>query len=115
MAGELELEGDVDVDVSHVSIEEKLAAVLLCFAGGGAFTVKSVRECACRYVSVGDRMVGHIVRFLASVGLVVYSSRKRKWVASLRMPRLGNFGEALSFAFELSESFSSLIARIKQF
>lgn len=104
---------EVDVDVSSVSLEEKLAAVLLCFANGRWFTVKSVRDCACAHVAVGDKMVGRIVRFLADVGLVKYVSRERRWVATHRLPRLRSFDEALALALELSSRYRPLLVHLR--
>lgn len=106
---------DVDVVVSPVSLEEKVAAVLLCFASGGMFTVKSVRECACAYVAIGDKMAGRIVKFLAELGLVKYDSRERRWVATDKMPRLGSFDEALKLAFDLSSRYSRVLVYLKSF
>lgn len=103
----------VEVELSSASIEEKLAAVLLCFARGGLYTVKSVRTCACMHVSVGDKMVGRIVRFLAEIGLVCYDSRVRRWHATPAAPRIASYEDALGVASRLASEYRHLLVRLR--
>lgn len=104
---------EVGFVVESVSVEDKVAAVLLCFSSGGGFTVREVRRCAGGFVSVGDKMAGRIVRFLSEVGLVWFDRECKRWRASDVVRGVGSFEDALALARSVVERYRDVFVRMR--
>jgi len=71
------------VEVLEVYYEDKVRAVVECLKSGRGFTIKELKACASRSVSVSDKVVSRIVRELELAGAVVKVYKRWFHVESL--------------------------------
>lgn len=81
--------------------EDKIAAVLMCFSSdynGDGYTIRSVRECATKYTSVGERIVNLIIRALSyDYKLIMFDTKKRRWVPRDSLPKFKSYDDAIEY------------------
>jgi len=92
---------DADIDVVIVSNEEKVATVIFCLSKEGQGTIKSLRNCTSKYMSIGDKLIKNVLYALFTRNLIVFDHKKRKWVPT-NLPKFNSIEDALHFINEIN-------------